>query len=90
MILFVLHGVVAEYTSTEDSINFILLVNIWLCLSLTFRFLIFQVLHALGTRTRVPVPKVFCLCTDSSVIGTPFYIMEYLEGSIFIDPNLPV
>ncbi|KAL3505695.1 hypothetical protein ACH5RR_031077 [Cinchona calisaya] len=49
----------------------------------------FQVLHALGTHTSVPVPKVFCLCTDSSVIGTPFYIMEYLEGRIFIDPKLP-
>ncbi|CAI9118956.1 OLC1v1020590C1 [Oldenlandia corymbosa var. corymbosa] len=49
----------------------------------------YQVLHALGTQTIVPVPKVFCLCTDSSVIGTPFYIMEYLEGRIFIDPKLP-
>ncbi|KAJ8566101.1 hypothetical protein K7X08_030578 [Anisodus acutangulus] len=49
----------------------------------------YEVLHALGTHTRVPVPKVFCLCTDSSVIGTPFYIMEYLEGRIFIDPKLP-
>ncbi|XP_049403345.1 probable acyl-CoA dehydrogenase IBR3 [Solanum stenotomum] len=49
----------------------------------------YEVLHALGTHTQVPVPKVFCLCTDSSVIGTPFYIMEYLEGRIFIDPNLP-
>ncbi|KAL8486187.1 hypothetical protein ACS0TY_023039 [Phlomoides rotata] len=49
----------------------------------------FQVLHALGTHTLVPVPTVFCLCTDSSVIGTPFYIMEYLEGRIFLDPLLP-
>lgn len=49
----------------------------------------FQVLNALGTYTLVPVPKVFCLCTDSTVIGTPFYIMEYLEGRIFLDPKLP-
>ncbi|KAL3641914.1 putative acyl-CoA dehydrogenase ibr3 [Castilleja foliolosa] len=49
----------------------------------------FQVLHALGTHTLVPVPKVYSLCTDSSVIGTPFYIMEYLEGRIYIDPLLP-
>ncbi|KAA8527427.1 hypothetical protein F0562_034858 [Nyssa sinensis] len=49
----------------------------------------FQVLQALGIHTQVPVPKVFCLCTDSSVIGTPFYIMEYLEGRIFLDPKLP-
>lgn len=49
----------------------------------------FQVLRALGDHTEVPVPKAFCLCNDSSVIGTPFYIMEYLEGRIFIDPKLP-
>lgn len=49
----------------------------------------YKVLNALGTYTSVPVPKVFCLCTDSSVIGTPFYIMEFLEGRIFIDPKLP-
>ncbi|XP_016438330.1 putative acyl-CoA dehydrogenase IBR3 [Nicotiana tabacum] len=49
----------------------------------------YKVLHAMSTHTVVPVPKVFCLCTDSSVIGTPFYIMEYLEGRIFIDPKLP-
>ncbi|XP_020225847.1 probable acyl-CoA dehydrogenase IBR3 [Cajanus cajan] len=49
----------------------------------------FQVLQALGAHTDVPVPKVFCLCNDPSVIGTAFYIMEYLEGRIFIDPKLP-
>ncbi|KAI8004858.1 putative acyl-CoA dehydrogenase IBR3 [Camellia lanceoleosa] len=49
----------------------------------------FQVIEALGIHTQVPVPKVFCLCTDSSVIGTPFYIMEYLDGRIFLDPGLP-
>ncbi|KAL6526505.1 putative acyl-CoA dehydrogenase ibr3 [Orobanche gracilis] len=49
----------------------------------------FQVLHALGTHTLVPVPKVYCLCTDSSVIGTAFYIMEYLEGRIYIYSLLP-
>lgn len=47
-------------------------------------------LKALGEHTQVPVPKVFCLCTDSSVIGTAFYIMEFMEGRIFIDPKLPV
>ncbi|XP_059647586.1 probable acyl-CoA dehydrogenase IBR3 [Cornus florida] len=49
----------------------------------------FQVQQALGVHTQVPVPKVFCLCTDSSLIGTPFYIMEYLEGRIYLDPTLP-
>ncbi|XP_021898379.1 probable acyl-CoA dehydrogenase IBR3 isoform X1 [Carica papaya] len=49
----------------------------------------FQVLRALGEHTQVPVPRVFCLCTDPSVIGTAFYIMEFLEGRIFLDPKLP-
>ncbi|WCJ23452.1 acyl-CoA dehydrogenase-related [Euphorbia peplus] len=49
----------------------------------------YLVLRALGEHTKVPVPKVFCLCTDRSVIGTEFYIMEFLEGRIFIDPKLP-
>ncbi|OIV91981.1 hypothetical protein TanjilG_06609 [Lupinus angustifolius] len=49
----------------------------------------FQVLQALGTHTEVPVPKVFCLCNDPAVIGTAFYIMEFLEGRIYIDPKLP-
>ncbi|CAA7017107.1 unnamed protein product [Microthlaspi erraticum] len=49
----------------------------------------FQVLKALGEHTQVPVPKVFCLCTDPTVIGTAFYIMEFMEGRIFIDPKLP-
>lgn len=49
-----------------------------------------QVLKALGVHTQSPVPKVFCLCTDTSVIGTAFYIMEYLDGRIFMDPKLPV
>ncbi|KAF8387721.1 hypothetical protein HHK36_026375 [Tetracentron sinense] len=49
----------------------------------------FQVLEALGVHTRLPVPKVFCLCTDSSIIGTTFYIMEFLEGRVFLDPKLP-
>lgn len=50
-----------------------------------------QVLHALGEgKTKVPVPKVYCLCTDPSVIGTPFYIMEHVDGRLFLNPTLPV
>ena len=28
-------------------------------------------------------------CEDKSVIGTPFYVMEFLDGRIFADPWLP-
>ena len=40
-------------------------------------------------RTRVPVPVTYCLCRDASVVGTPFYIMEYVQGRVFLDPALP-
>ncbi|CAI5527871.1 unnamed protein product [Closterium sp. Naga37s-1] len=52
----------------------------------------FQVLAALGSPAAgatVPVPAVHALCTDPSVIGTPFYIMDFVPGRIFTDPCLP-
>lgn len=48
----------------------------------------FKIIHALEP-TDVPVPKALCLCEDSSVVGTPFYIMEFLDGRIFTDPSIP-
>ncbi len=39
--------------------------------------------------TGVPVPHMRCLCLDEAVIGTGFYVMDYLEGRIFRDATLP-
>jgi len=39
--------------------------------------------------TSVPVPTMRLLCEDAGVIGTPFYVMDYVEGRIFRDPSLP-
>ena len=39
--------------------------------------------------TDVPVAKTYSLCEDSNVIGTPFYIMEKVDGRIFRQPELP-
>ncbi|CAO1617388.1 unnamed protein product [Sympodiomycopsis kandeliae] len=36
----------------------------------------------------VPVPKVFCLCEDKEVVGTNFYIMEFVAGRIFTDVRM--
>jgi aminoglycoside phosphotransferase (APT) family kinase protein len=36
-----------------------------------------------------PVPAVYGLCTDESVIGTPFYVMHMVEGRIFWDATFP-
>lgn len=48
----------------------------------------YRIIHALE-KTDVDVPKAYVLCEDSSVIGTPFYIMEFLDGRIIEDPALP-
>jgi len=39
--------------------------------------------------SKVPVAKVYHLCEDPSVIGSLFYIMEYVEGRVFWDSSLP-
>lgn len=36
-----------------------------------------------------PVARALCFCEDSSIIGTPFYVMAHVEGRIFWDPTLP-
>jgi len=48
----------------------------------------YRVITALGT-TDVPVPRTYALCEDSSVVGTPFYVMECVHGRIFADPRMP-
>ncbi|KAF2119699.1 kinase-like domain-containing protein [Lophiotrema nucula] len=48
----------------------------------------YRILNALQN-TDVPVPKVYCLCEDDSVVGTPFYIMEFLDGRIITEPHFP-
>lgn len=47
-----------------------------------------KVLSALG-RAGFPVAHVFGLCTDDSVIGTWFYVMDMVEGRVFWDATLP-
>jgi aminoglycoside phosphotransferase (APT) family kinase protein len=37
----------------------------------------------------VPVAQPLHLCTDESVIGSMFYLMQFVEGRIFWDPSLP-
>lgn len=48
-------------------------------------FGLLRAVHAAG----VPVGAPLHLCTDDSVIGTPFYLLEYVPGRHFRDPNLP-
>ena len=39
--------------------------------------------------TEVPVPKMRVLCDDDSVIGSMFYLMDFLDGRIMWDAALP-
>jgi alkylation response protein AidB-like acyl-CoA dehydrogenase/aminoglycoside phosphotransferase (APT) family kinase protein len=48
----------------------------------------YTILTALQNTT-VPVPRTYLYCADSSVIGTPFYIMQFVEGRIFKEVHLP-
>jgi aminoglycoside phosphotransferase (APT) family kinase protein len=48
----------------------------------------YRAIRALA-QTPVPVATAYALCEDAEVIGTPFYLMEYVEGRIFWDAALP-
>ena len=48
----------------------------------------YRVLDALS-KTDVPVPKPLLYCADPEIIGTPFYVMERIEGRVFHDAALP-
>jgi len=45
----------------------------------------FRILTALAP-TGFPAPKPYALCNDAEVIGSQFYVMEYVDGFIAIDP----
>jgi aminoglycoside phosphotransferase (APT) family kinase protein len=48
----------------------------------------YRVMKALGS-VGFPVPVMRALCEDEAVIGTAFYVMDFLEGRIFRDARLP-
>ncbi|KAG8516219.1 Acyl-CoA dehydrogenase family member 11, partial [Galemys pyrenaicus] len=48
----------------------------------------FKVQEALFS-TGFPVPKPLLYCSDASVIGTEFYVMEHVRGRIFRDYTIP-
>jgi aminoglycoside phosphotransferase (APT) family kinase protein len=48
----------------------------------------YRVMNALAA-TDVPVARMIALCEDESVIGTPFYLMEHVDGRVLWDPALP-
>jgi aminoglycoside phosphotransferase (APT) family kinase protein len=48
----------------------------------------YRVLSALRD-SGVPVPALFGLCESPEVLGTPFFVMGFIEGRIIWDPAMP-
>jgi aminoglycoside phosphotransferase (APT) family kinase protein len=48
----------------------------------------YRVISALAA-TDVPVARSYALCEDESIIGTAFYVMEYVDGRVLWDQALP-
>ena len=48
----------------------------------------FRILRALPD-TQVPVPRARVFCDNPDLIGTPFYVMDYVEGRVFQNVTLP-
>jgi aminoglycoside phosphotransferase (APT) family kinase protein len=48
----------------------------------------FRIISALYA-TGFPVPRPLVLCEDDEIIGTAFFVMEFVEGRIFWDLDLP-
>ncbi|MEZ2298416.1 phosphotransferase [Variovorax sp. RCC_210] len=48
----------------------------------------YRVMRALA-ESAVPVPRVHALCEDDAVLGSSFYLMEWVEGRILGDQTLP-
>lgn len=48
----------------------------------------YRVMKALA-ESAVPVPRMRLLCADDTIIGTAFFLMDYVEGRILADVSLP-
>ena len=48
-------------------------------------FRVISALHAQG----FPVAEPLTYCADESVAGTPFYVMDFADGRVFWEPQMP-
>jgi aminoglycoside phosphotransferase (APT) family kinase protein len=48
----------------------------------------YRVMGALNG-TRVPLPRMLAYCDDATILGTPFYLMEFVDGRVLVDQSLP-
>ncbi len=48
----------------------------------------YRIIRALAD-SDVPVPHAYALCADDAVIGSMFFVMEYIEGQMYPDTKMP-
>ena len=48
----------------------------------------FRVMSALHNAD-FPVPEPLAFCDDETILGTPFYVMSYVQGRVFFDCTMP-
>jgi aminoglycoside phosphotransferase (APT) family kinase protein len=48
----------------------------------------YRIIKALEN-TDVPVPRAHLLCEDTGIIGTAFFVMDFVPGRIILEPILP-
>jgi len=48
----------------------------------------FRVITALSAQS-FPVAQALHYCDDASIVGTPFYLMDFVEGRVFWEPDIP-
>nr|WP_280526287.1 phosphotransferase family protein [Novosphingobium marinum] len=46
---------------------------------------LYEALHPAG----FPVPRPYVYCDDAGIVGTEFFVVEFIEGRIFFDPSIP-
>lgn len=49
----------------------------------------FKVTSALATHSSVPVARPHLFCADASIIGSEFYVMDFIAGRVFWDTSFP-
>jgi aminoglycoside phosphotransferase (APT) family kinase protein len=49
----------------------------------------FTVTSALAAHSSVPVARPHLFCADASIIGSQFYVMDFIEGRVFWDTSFP-
>lgn len=48
----------------------------------------FRVISALHGQ-KFPVPRPVLFCEEAAIVGTPFYLMAFVDGRVFWEPDMP-